>query len=342
MKYINKFLLLILIAGSFNGRLEAQDIHLSQFYETPLLRNPALAGIFTGDVRLQLVYRNQWNSVTIPYQTGAFSAEFKFPVGQMNDYLTVGFQTTFDQAGTSKLQSTEMMPAINYHKSLSDERSTYLSVGFMGGLEYRQFNASKMTFDNQYTNGRFDPTAPSGENFSKFNSTYPDAAVGVSFSSSFGDDINYFFGGSYFHFNRPSVSYYGDESIRLDPKWEINGGLNMPIGEKTHLVLQYNQLKQGSYSEIDGGGLIGYGLYKQGLESNMMVYGGLFLRANDAIIPVFRLDLGTYDIGLSYDVNISPLKTASRSMGGFEISFSYKGFFKSRNSTLDKLNCPHF
>ncbi|HET9279065.1 MAG TPA: type IX secretion system membrane protein PorP/SprF, partial [Flavitalea sp.] len=40
---------------------KSQDLHLSQFFETPLLRNPALAGIFTGDVRVQAVYRDQWN-----------------------------------------------------------------------------------------------------------------------------------------------------------------------------------------------------------------------------------------------------------------------------------------
>ncbi|HRF17259.1 MAG TPA: type IX secretion system membrane protein PorP/SprF, partial [Chitinophagaceae bacterium] len=42
----------------------AQDIHFSQFFEAPLLRNPSLAGIFTGDIRVQAVYRDQWNSVT--------------------------------------------------------------------------------------------------------------------------------------------------------------------------------------------------------------------------------------------------------------------------------------
>lgn len=36
-----------------------QDLHFSQFYEAPLLRNPALAGLYEGDVRIQGVYRNQ-------------------------------------------------------------------------------------------------------------------------------------------------------------------------------------------------------------------------------------------------------------------------------------------
>ena len=59
----------------FQKNCHAQDIHFSQFFETPLLRNPALAGIFSGDLRIQAVYRNQWNSVTVPYQTTSLNGE---------------------------------------------------------------------------------------------------------------------------------------------------------------------------------------------------------------------------------------------------------------------------
>jgi hypothetical protein len=55
--------------------LYGQDIHFSQFFETPLLRNPSLAGIFTGDIRLQMVYRDQWGSVTDGYRTGSLNGE---------------------------------------------------------------------------------------------------------------------------------------------------------------------------------------------------------------------------------------------------------------------------
>jgi hypothetical protein len=57
---------ILLQCGTINY---AQDISFSQFYDQPLLRNPALAGIFTGDVRFTASYRNQWQSVTIPYRT---------------------------------------------------------------------------------------------------------------------------------------------------------------------------------------------------------------------------------------------------------------------------------
>src|SRR5260221_8570285 len=77
-----------------------QDIHFSQFFEAPLWRNPSLAGIFTGDIRVQAVYRDQWNSVTNAYKTGSLNAEYKMPVGKGNDFFTTGMEILYDRAGT--------------------------------------------------------------------------------------------------------------------------------------------------------------------------------------------------------------------------------------------------
>src|SRR6202000_159144 len=79
----------------------AQDIHFSQFYETPLLGNPSLAGIFTGDYRVQTVYRDQWNSFTNAYRTGSVNAEYKLPIGKQNDYFTTSLEVLWDKAGAA-------------------------------------------------------------------------------------------------------------------------------------------------------------------------------------------------------------------------------------------------
>ena len=47
----------------------AQDIHFSQFFNTPLAQNPANIGQFRGNYRMGAVYRQQWRSVTVPYST---------------------------------------------------------------------------------------------------------------------------------------------------------------------------------------------------------------------------------------------------------------------------------
>ena len=144
----------------------AQDPHFSQFFEAPLLRNPSLAGLFAGDIRVQGVYRNQWGSVTTPYQTGSFNFEYKQPVGKGNDFLTTGLQLLYDKAGTTNFTTTNIYPAINFHKSLSDVKNQYLSVGFMGGYVQRRIDRSKMTTNSQYDGNGYNPALADGETFS--------------------------------------------------------------------------------------------------------------------------------------------------------------------------------
>jgi type IX secretion system PorP/SprF family membrane protein len=220
----------------------------------------------------------------------------------------------------------------------------YLSVGVMGGITQRQFNPAKLTFDNQYNNGSFDPSSPNGENFSKIGFTYPDVATGLSFSTAMGPYINWFIGAAYYHFNSPKVSFYNDESIELKPKWEYNAGVSAQLSDFTKVIFQYNQLRQGTYGEIVAGGLIGQAIQIQkGADANTrMIYGGIFYRINDAVIPVIKLELQKYEVGFSYDFNISKLSKASQSFGGYEISISYKGFFNSAGSSLHSLRCPRF
>src|ERR1041384_3691574 len=81
-------------------KASAQDIHFSQFFEAPLWRNPSLAGIFSGDIRVQGVYRDQWNSVTDAYRTGSLNAEYKMAIGKGEDFLTTGIEILYDRAGT--------------------------------------------------------------------------------------------------------------------------------------------------------------------------------------------------------------------------------------------------
>jgi hypothetical protein len=111
------YLLTTLAIGFLQCSVLCQDIHFSQFFQAPLLRNPALAGIFTGDVRVQGIYRDQWNSVTNAYKTSSIEGEYKMPIGKLDDYITLGMQVLYDRAGTISWTSTYVFPALNYHKS---------------------------------------------------------------------------------------------------------------------------------------------------------------------------------------------------------------------------------
>ena len=168
MKPILRFIPALLCIFSCTA-LKAQDIHFSQMFETPLLRNPALAGIFSGDLRIQSVYRSQWNSLTDAYKTASANIEYKLPVGETSDYITIGGQFLYDKAGTVDLTSTHILPAFNYHKSLSAEKNMYVSMALMGGYVQRSIDRSKMTTNSQFNGADYDPTAATGESFSKPN-----------------------------------------------------------------------------------------------------------------------------------------------------------------------------
>ncbi|HPG12178.1 MAG TPA: PorP/SprF family type IX secretion system membrane protein [Chitinophagaceae bacterium] len=319
--------------------LAGQDIHFSQFYETPLWRNPSLAGIFTGDIRVQGVYRDQWNSVTDAYRTGSVNAEFKMPVGKNSDFITAGFQVLYDRAGTIGWTSSHLLPAINYHKSLSESRNRYLSLGFMGGWVQRRFDPSKVTTNTQYDNGG----VGTGENFLNTQHNYLDGSVGMSFNADINDNPgnNFFIGAAYHHFNRPNQSFYRNADIELHPKWVFSGGIRFSVSDYSYITVQADHSRQGGFSETVGGGMYGIKIGGDPDAPLYTIHAGGFLRWNDAIIPAIKLDYAPLSVSFSYDVNISKLKPSSYGRGGFELSVTFIGN-RDRNSSLEFLRCPRF
>ncbi|HEX6913820.1 MAG TPA: PorP/SprF family type IX secretion system membrane protein [Chitinophagaceae bacterium] len=331
-----------LLLVCFSAR--AQDIHFSQFFEAPLLRNPSLAGIFTGDLRVQGVYRSQWGSVTVPYRTGSFDLEYKKPIGGADDFVTAGIQVLYDKAGTTNFTTTNVMPALNYHKALSADHNRYLSLGFMAGWVQRRIDMSKMTTNNQYDGNGYNPSLGHGETFTNSNFSYFDASVGMSYNSAIkeSETDNYFIGVAYHHFNRPKNSFYKNPEIELHPKWVASAGVRFNINETSLFTVQGDYTKQGSFQQAIMGALYSYKLGDDFENPAYIVHFGAFLRWKDAFIPVIKLDFVPFSIGLSYDVNVSQLRTASQGRGGFELSVSYRTFFDRENSTKNAIRCPRF
>jgi type IX secretion system PorP/SprF family membrane protein len=331
--------LVTISAQTANG----QDINFSQFYDLPLLRNPALAGIFNGDVRVTSGFRNQWQSVTTPYRTIALGAEFKRSVrGSSGDFITYGIQMTNDQAGDSKLTRTQVFPVINYHKSLSAEKSTYLSAAFMAGPVMQRFDPTKLTFDDQFVGGVYSSTNPTRQTFDQTKLTYWDPAVGLCFSNGTGQGTEYYIAAGLFHFTKPKVAFQQRNDISLNPKYVINAGMTTMTSDDNRLVLYGDFFTQGGSTQAQGGMMFLHDLVQREDEMKISIAGGMFYRLNDALIPVIRLDYYKMSIGATYDINISKLTTASHYRGGLELTLSYKAFGGGGNSDARMVRCPKF
>ncbi|WP_121354279.1 PorP/SprF family type IX secretion system membrane protein [Flavisolibacter nicotianae] len=316
----------------------SQDIHFSQFFEAPLYRNPALAGIVNGDVRVQTVYRSQWNSIANAYKTTSLNAEYKLPVTG-DDYLTVGLQVFHDKSGSTNLTTTHVLPALNYHKSLSSEKNMYLSLGFTGGYVQRSVDRSQMT-----TNSTYEGHGDGESALLQTRYGYMDGSAGISFNTQLSDnpENNLVIGAAYHHFNRPKNSFFNNESVAVQPKMVFSADAKFAMGEEFVTTFYNDFVTQGAYRETMSGMLLGYKVGPYSDTPDAILRAGGFLRWGDAFIPVVQLDYRTFSVSLSYDVNLSKLSTTSYGRGGYELSVTYAGFLDRENSSANAVRCPHF
>ena len=338
---MKKYLLLLsLVLFHF---CEAQDFTFSQFFEQPLLRNPALAGVFIGDIRVSMAYRDQWGSISVPFRTTSLSIEHKIPLGEHDDVLTIGTQMTMDGAGDIRLKRTQLLPVINFHKSLDQEKDTYLSLAFMGGPVSSQFDPSQLKFGDQYIAGSYSASNTSAQPLSAAGYHYWDMSTGLCFSTMFNNGARMYVAGGLSHFIKPTIhSLTTTVADFLAQKWTMNIGVNGVMGERGRFIGFADYLSQGGNRQLLAGALLGLEINQFDHEETPVFYIGSFIRWGDALIPVVKMDFNSMTIGISYDVNISKLNVVSNWRGGLELTATYRGFLKIRNSTLDRVRCVRF
>ncbi len=333
--------ILMLLSSS---RLYAQaDIHFSQFYETSILRNPAMTGVFEDDYKLGAYYRSQWSSISNPYRTELISAETHFAASRTSDdFFSFGLLAYMDKAGSIDEKITSFYPAINYNKSLNPNHNTYLSVGFTGGYLQYSFDPSKATFNNQYMNGMFNAANPSMENIPNAKMSIWDLGAGINYNTTRGENSNvsYIIGVSGYHFTQPVISYYHNNKVSENIRLNGNAAINTVVNDFVSFQVQGNYAIQGTYKELMAGGLINY-TQVQGMENRFVISAGAFYRYGDAIIPVIKVKYHAMAVGISYDVNLSTLKEASNMQGGTEITLFFSGNYVDR-SMQKKTVCPKF
>ena len=340
-KILQNLLLFYLLINSF--ALHAQDFTFSQFYEQPLLRNPALAGLFTGDLRVSMSYRDQWGSVTVPFRTTSLNIEHKIPIGSKQDLITIASQMSVDAAGDIRLKRTQFLPSISFHKSLSEEKDTYLTAAFQAGPISSQFDASQLKMGDQYQGGSYDPSNATMQPIRNNGYSYWDVNAGLSFSSNINEKTNFYLAVGMSHITNPVIkSVTGTVNGFLSPKISFNAGINAPSGERGHIMAFTDFMTQNQNRQILSGIMYGINIIDYDNGDPDIFYFGTFMRWGDALIPVIKMGFNHMSVGISYDINISQLKVVSNWRGGLELSLVYRDFLKIRNSTLDRLRCTRF
>jgi type IX secretion system PorP/SprF family membrane protein len=315
----------------------AQDIHYTQFYNSPLTLNPALTGLITGQYRVSAIYRNQWFSAAnngffnSPYQTPSIS--FDMPIHLKNkDVIGVGAFILYDDAGAGSISTFTGQVSASYIKHLGPNGRHQLSAGFQLGFTQTKLSAADAKFANQYTNNDFNANTPSGVSLIP-NVTYVNLNVGLLYYGKLTDKIALDLGGTIFNTTVPKVNLVDGQSKQtLSLRGNITGGMDFTIGRRYHILPSVLWMRQSEQNQLNTG--VGFG-YDINIKTNITL--GIFNRVNnltdgyhhaDAAIVYAAFQIKGFKVGASYDFTTSLLSNGNSGAGGLELSLTYIGFPK--------------
>lgn len=314
------FLKVVLIALLFSGTLKSQDIHFSQFFMTDLSTNPALTGVFSGDYRLSGVHRTQWRSVTAPFSTFQLTADandFKKKKG-----LGLGLRIFNDRAGDSKFNTFSISAAISKSSPLNETGDLTLHSGVQIGFTQKRIDYSSLRFDQQFNGLAYDGSLDNGELGRRDKVSHADVHVGLLVRRELALGRTWSIGVSAWNLNTPDVSFKDDVSVYLRQRLAIHGDYSIAIDDTWDVAPGARLMLQGPYQEILAGGRLRYTWSYDAL-SKRRVYIGGFSRLRDGAFIAAGLERDEWIIGLSYDINLSPLEVASRNRGAYEVTAIY-------------------
>jgi len=323
------------------GHIYSQDIHLSQYFTSPLNLNPASTGFFSGTHRFTLNYKNQWQSVTAPYRTTAASAELHVLKRKFHrDLFGGGLQINRDKAGDSEYGTLQALFSLSYIKSINSKNSHFISWGMQLGPSQRTINYDALKFDNQFDGFQHNPQLAHNEQFVKTGFWYLDISSGFHWHYQLNKEQRYDAGAAIFHLNKPDQSFLDYSNINLDSKLVIYGNSVLQFWDKTDLLPGFLYMNQGKYRELLFGTRVSFIKDRRPLDYSATNV-GLFIRHKDAVVVMFGIDYKSYTFGVSYDINTSGLRVASDSRGGLELSATYR-LNKSSKVIPREVPCPIF
>jgi len=305
----------------------AQDLHFTQFFRLPGQLNPAIQGNALYQLQAAIDYRQQWNSLGAPYTTLAGDVAYRFNRGF--DHFSSTFTWSTDQSGYARLQMNRLHAGLAYQHQWEH---WYISFGTQ--LGFLQAKTHEATFPKQYNNtsGFFDLSLNNGEYLYSNASTALDLNSGIAVNFDAGQ-IKILLAYGLYHINQPAISM---TQTGIDGKYPLRQQIfamaAIPLPNITFNPMLFYS-RQSKAEEYIIGATADYRLPVAG-ELPITLSPGLFWRSNvsfytsffstDALMIYTGLLYRWFDLGLSYDLNVSGLRKVSHYRGGFELSLAYR------------------
>lgn len=327
----HKIALFLIVAGLST---HAQDHIFSQFFNAPIYLNPSLTGQFEGDIRMNVIYRNQWSGLSGDLSYISASADLnisKFAGG-------VGLMFNRSSEGTAYLVKNNAAATYSYSVGGDD---FVASFGIQAGFTNRQIDWSKLVFGDQidmrlgYIPGSVSSAQPPDVN----NKLFFDAAAGTNVVFR-----NLMAGVAVHHINQPDESFSGTVA-KLPMRITANASFRIPLSygyynqdEGAYLIPSVVYYKQASSSSVSAGAQFKFRGLNAGLWYRSASQGG-----PDAVVVSLIFDLlkggrngEKLRLGLSHDATTSKINYTNTS-GTTEAAIGYEKYFPN-SSGYNKFN----
>ena len=320
-----------------------QDLHFSQFFNSPLTTNPANTGFIPdADYRLGASYRSQFSSIlAAPYKTISIYGDAQFFRNQIeNGWLGLGGVILNDVAGSGGLTSTKIYGSLAYHQMLGI--SSLLTAGFNVGWANKRIDQSKLKFPDQFDGKFFDGNTPTSVVLQNNNISYFDMQVGLNYAY-FPNENVYINGGySIHHVNRPQETFFSDNTDISRIAMRHIGFVNALLKVNDRVIINPNAYytNQAKASELVFGLNANYNLSGAGGDTQLLA--GLYYRAGDAIVPMVGFQLKNVRFTFSYDATTSSLSNFNNTQGATEFNIMKKGYYGESGGNTRQILCPKF
>lgn len=351
--------LVFALALLFTSNVSGQDLHFTQFHLAPMNLNPALTGAYLGSYRIGGLYRDQYRSVSYdgeavqsakPFQTVTIFADSPIIGGfRKQDWIGIGGNFYFDQAGGASLRNIGQLLSAAYHLGIGKQAKSVFTLGAQFGAVQRRFDKSAgvtpFALETGLGAGQ-DPllqTLQPDQNANNQNlipGMYTHWNVGAMLTSQLSKKADMRAGVSVAHFLRPGQSISGGPA-QDRRNVRTTGFLTFysDIGQKFTFIPSVLFQNSGNTSQL---AIQTRGALLINEAKEISLTGGLGFRVVNAadLQVMLGMDYKDIRVGLAYDINLASFNPATNGSSGFELGVTYLGKIYKKPKVKPELICP--
>jgi len=313
------FILLLSCQFSFS-----QDVHFSQRLAGDRQRNATFADHYDGNLQALLAYRQQWQSIGVPFNTGMFMLHKRFQLRSPIFQFFGGIQLLNDQSGDAKLRGTHF--GLNLGAALHLGQNTFRAA-ISPSYSIKSFDPNGLTFPIQYDRniGGFNENLSNAESFAGNNINFFDVDLAFGWERQFSEAWSITTGASVLNLMEPEESFFA-QANQLGRGYGLQVLAKYQWKSKLQLLPYLSYYRNNNASETLIGSAIAMNVQEWGKIDIIQPF--LYTRTGidrniDALILGSSVHVGKLQLGVSYDFNISNLEIASNYQGGLEFTLVY-------------------